>query len=99
MRNLVEHFISKQNNELNALRKKIDSGREELLKAREKDYQKLVAKYRVLRENLDDNQILEFQKIEKNLKLFKPSSNLFNRSYQMQSRSIAGPSRSMVAQN
>lgn len=89
MRNLIEHFISKQNNELSALRKKIDSGREELLKAREKDYQKLVAKYRVLRENLDDSQILEYQKIEKNLKLFKPSSNLFNKSYQMQNSGIS----------
>lgn len=66
---------------MQALCKKIDTGREELIKAREKDYQKLVSKYRVLRENLDDSQILEFQKHEKTLKMFKPSSNLFNRSF------------------
>ena len=88
MKNLIDHKVIKQSNELSALRKKIDSGREDLLKAREKDYQKLVAKYRVLRENLDDSQILEFQKIEKNLKLFKPSSNLFNKSYQMQQSGV-----------
>lgn len=82
---LLAQYANKQTNELNVLRKKIDSGREELLKAREKDYQKLVAKYKVLRENLDDSHILEYQKIERHLKLFKPSSNLFNKSYQLDS--------------
>lgn len=82
---MLSKFIATQNNELNVLRKKIESGRKELLKAREKDYQKLVAKYKVLRENQDDAHILEYQKIERHLKLFKPSSNLFNRSYQLES--------------
>jgi len=81
----IEHFLQKQEYEMQALIYKIDTGREELIKAREKDYQKLVSKYRVLRENLDDTQILEFQKTEKTLKNFKPSSNLFNKSLQGES--------------
>lgn len=76
----IEFFLQKQEYEMQALCKKIDTGREELIKAREKDYQKLVSKYRVLRENLDDTQILEFQRAEKTLKMFKPSSNFFNKS-------------------
>lgn len=82
----IEHFIQQQENEMQALCYKIDTGREELIKSREKDYQKLVAKYRVLRENLDDSQILEFQKTEKTLKNFKPSSNLFNKSFAGESK-------------
>ena len=81
----VDHFMQKQDYEMQALCKKIDTGREELVKAKEKDYQKLVSKYRVLRENLDDSQVLEYQKHLKTLKMFKPSSNLFNKSFQGES--------------
>jgi len=80
--NKVDHFLQKQEYEMQALCYKIDTGREELIKAREKDYQKLVSKYRVLRENLDDTQIMDYHKTEKTLKNFKPSSNLFNKSLQ-----------------
>ena len=81
----IDHFLQKQDYEMQALCKKIDTGREELVKAKEKDYQKLVSKYRVQRENLDDSQILEYQKHLKTLKMFKPSSNLFNKSFQGES--------------
>merc|ERR1712150_259105 len=81
----IDHFLQKQDYEMQALCKKIDTGREELVKAKEKDYQKLVSKYRVLRENLDDSQILEYQKHLRTLKMFKPSSNLFNKSFQGES--------------
>ena len=67
----VELLLKKQEYEMQALCKKIDTGREELVKAKEKDYQKLVSKYRVLRENLDDSQILEYQKNLKTLKVKK----------------------------
>lgn len=74
--NKLDHFIQKQEYEMQALCYKIDTGREELIKAREKDYQKLVSKYRVLRENMDDTQIMEYHRSEKNMKSFNPSSNL-----------------------
>ena len=64
---------------MQALCYKIDTGREELIKAREKDYQKLVSKYRVLRENMDDTQIFEYHRSEKKMKSFHPSSNLKSR--------------------
>merc|ERR1712166_144469 len=72
----IEHFLQKQEYEMQALIYKIDTGREELIKAREKDYQKLVSKYRVLRENMDDTQIMQYHQSEKKMKSFNPSSNL-----------------------
>jgi len=82
----VEHLLQKQEHELQALMYKVETGREDLIKAREKDYHQLVSKYRVLREKLDDDQIFDYHKTEKTLRNFKPSSNLFNKSMQGGSR-------------
>jgi len=71
---------------MQALMCKVDTGRDELIKAREKDYQKLVSKYRVLREKLDEDQIKDFHRKEKDMKNFKPSSNILHRSMQGESR-------------
>jgi len=82
----MDHFVQKQEFEMQALMCKVDTGRDELIKAREKDYQKLVSKYRVLREKLDEDQIKDFHRKEKDMKNFKPSSNILHRSMQGESR-------------
>lgn len=82
MKKLLENFMRNQEIEFKTLQGKLESGREEILKGREEDYKRILAKYRVLRENLEDSQAMERQKIQKNLKSFRPSSNFFSRSVQ-----------------
>lgn len=74
--------MKNQETEFKTLQAKLESGREEIMKGREEDYKRILAKYRVLRENLEDTQAHERQKIQKDLKSFRPSSNFFTRSIQ-----------------
>jgi len=64
------------------LQNKLESGREEILKGRESDYKRILAKFRVMRENIENRQALEKLNIQKSLKSFNPSSNFFSRSQQ-----------------
>lgn len=68
--------------DLKTLQNKLESGREEILKGREEDYKRILAKFRVLKENLEDSQALEKQRIQKKMKSFKPSSKFFSQSIQ-----------------
>lgn len=82
IRTLLENFIKTQETEFKNLQLKLESGREEMLKTREIDYRRIVSKYRVYRENLEDNQALTKQRLQKELKSFKPSSNFLSKSIQ-----------------
>lgn len=79
---LLENFIKNQQNELKNLEGRLESGRDEIMKGREEDYKRILAKYRVLKENLEDSQSKEKTRIKKSLKSFRPSSNFFSRSIQ-----------------
>jgi len=75
IRNLLENMNKRHENELIALEKRLNSDRDELLKMREKDFEKVHSKFRVFREKLDNNHNADFIKEEKKLKTFNPSSN------------------------
>ena len=73
--NLIEAGIKRHQNELVATEKKINTEREELLKIREKDFDKLHSKFKVFREKLENNHTSDFIWEEKRLRTFNPSSN------------------------
>ena len=75
IRNLVEHVGRRHENELVAIEKRLNSDREELLKMREKDFERIHSKFRVFREKLDNNHSIDFVREEKRLRSFNPSSN------------------------
>ena len=75
IRNLVEHKGRRHENELVAIEKRLNSDREELLKMREKDFERIHSKFRVFREKLDNNHSIDFVREEKRLRSFNPSSN------------------------
>ncbi len=75
IRNLIENMNKRHENELTALEKRLNSDRDELLKMREKDFEKAHSKFRVFREKLENNHTADFIKEEKKLKTFNPSSN------------------------
>ena len=71
----MESFNKKHENELVAIEKRLNSDREELLRMREKDFEKVHSKFRVFREKLDNNHNADFIREEKKLKTFNPSAN------------------------
>ena len=64
----------KHENELFALEKKINIGKEEMIKAREKDFESIHLKFKVLKEKKEKQHRQEMIIEEKRLKRFKPSS-------------------------
>ncbi len=82
MKKLLENFVKNQDTEIKNLQAKLESGREEIIHSREEEYKRILAKFRVLKENLEDSQNKERMHIQKNLKSFRPSSNFFSRSMQ-----------------
>ena len=68
-------FLKKKHeNELFALEKKINIGKEEMIKAREKDFESIHLKFKVLKERREKQQRQERIIEEKRLKQFKPCS-------------------------
>ena len=78
--NLLRRFDEKQQIERNAVLKKIESGRLDIEKKRESDLQKIINKYKALKENQEKAQKAELIQLEKGFLSFKPSSNLFGKS-------------------
>lgn len=78
--NLLRRFDEKQLIEKNAVLKKIESGRLDIEKKRESDLQKIINKYKALKENQEKAQKAELMQLEKGFLSFKPSSNLFGMS-------------------
>jgi hypothetical protein len=73
------YLKKKHENELHALEKKINIGKEEMIKAREKDFESIHLKFKVLKEKKEKQHRHEMIVEEKRLKGFKPSSKyLFN---------------------
>ena len=64
----------KHENELLALEKKINIGKEEMIRAREKDFESIHLKFKVLKEKKEKQHRHEMIIEEKRLKRFKPSS-------------------------
>lgn len=64
----------KHENELMALEKKINIGKEEMIKAREKDFEGIHLKFKVLKEKKEKEQKQEVINEERRLKMFKPTS-------------------------
>lgn len=60
--------------ELYALEKKIKIGKEEMMKAREKDFESIQLKFKVLKEKNEKKQKKEKSHEEKRLKIFRPCS-------------------------
>jgi hypothetical protein len=68
------HLKKKHENELMALEKKINIGKEEMIKAREKDFESIHLKFKVLKEKREKRHRQELIAEEKRLKRFKPCS-------------------------
>lgn len=85
IKKLLENFIRLQETETKNLQARLEAGREEILRGRDEDYKRIMAKFRVIKENLEDSHNLEKQKVQKNLKSFRPSSNFFSKSVQEKS--------------
>jgi hypothetical protein len=64
----------KHENELMALEKRINIGKEEMIKSREKDFMEIHLKFKVLKEKQETQQKQEMIAEEKRLKGFKPTS-------------------------
>lgn len=64
----------KHENELLALEKRINIGKEEMIKSREKDFMEIHLKFKVLKEKQEKHQKQEMIAEEKRLKGFKPTS-------------------------
>ena len=73
--NLFLKLKKTHENEMNALEKKIRIGKEEMLRAREKDFNGINLKFKVLKEKLEKQHRQEQISEERRLKMFKPSSN------------------------
>ena len=58
-------LIQRQANEMNALRKKIETGMNERLKQREIEHNKLLQRYQNVKKELENQQNLERIKVEK----------------------------------
>ena len=69
----------KHENELMALEKKINIGKEEMIKAREKDFESIHLKFKVLKEKREKQHRQELIAEEKRLKQFKPCSKFLYR--------------------
>lgn len=78
--NLLRRFDEKQQIERNAVIKKIESGRLDIEKKRESDLQKIINKYKALKENQEKAHKAELIQLQKSFLSFKPSSNLFDKS-------------------
>ena len=71
------HYLKlkkKHDNELAALEKRINIGKEEMIKSREKDFMEIHLKFKVLKEKQEKYQKQELIMEEKRLKGFKPTS-------------------------
>ncbi|KRX10293.1 hypothetical protein PPERSA_09677 [Pseudocohnilembus persalinus] len=68
IQNLVTQLQTRQKNELNALRQRIQSGQEEQRKVRSLELEKLLQKYQNVRKELDASQTSEASKLEKSMK-------------------------------
>ena len=71
----LEAASKKQENEIVAIEKRINSNRDLLLRAKNEEFERLNSKFRVYREKLENNHVNEFLKEEKRLKGFNPCSN------------------------
>lgn len=72
--NMFLQLKKKHENELMALEKKINIGKEEMIKAREKDFESIHLKFKVLKEKKEKQHRHELIAEEKRLKRFKPCS-------------------------
>lgn len=72
---LLENLIKKHETELISLESRLNTERDNLLLAREKDFENIHSKFKIFREKLENNHNTEFNKEEKILKGFKASSN------------------------
>jgi hypothetical protein len=77
VRNLLENYNKRHENELTVIEKRLNSERDELLKMREKDFERVHSKFKVFREKLESNHTADFIREQKKLKTFNPSSNQF----------------------
>ena len=75
IRSLLENLIKKHETELLAVESRLNTERDNLLLAREKDFESVHSKFKVFREKLENNHNTEFNREEKTLKGFKASSN------------------------
>lgn len=71
----LEAASKKQENEMVAIEKRINSNRDLLIRAKDEEFERLNSKFRVYREKLENNHINEFLREEKKLKSFNPCSN------------------------
>ncbi len=77
--NLLGRFDEKQQVEKSAVLKKIQAGKLDIEKRRERDKDKLINKFRALRENLSEEQKAELNSLDRDFLSFKPSSNLLKK--------------------
>ena len=71
----LEAASKRQENEIVAIEKRINSNRDLLLRAKNEEFERLNSKFRVYREKLENNHVNEFLREEKRLKGFNPCSN------------------------
>lgn len=77
LRNKMEAANKKQENELIAIEKRINSIREGEARKKDTEFEQLNSRFRVYREKLENNHVNEFIKEEKRLKSFNPYSKAF----------------------
>jgi len=77
--NLLGRFDEKQQVERAAVLKKIQSGKDDINKKKERDIQSLVNRYKALKENQLQAQRAEIHSLEKDFMSFNPSSNLYGK--------------------
>ncbi len=76
-RNKLEAANKRQENELIAIEKRINSNRDALIKEKDLEFDQLNSRFRVYREKLENNHVNEYIKEEKKLKTFNPHSKAF----------------------
>lgn len=79
IRSIIETLAKKNYTELTALEKRLLADREDLLKVREKELEKVNSKFKVFRIKLENNHNTDFIKEEKRLRNFNPCSNYLAR--------------------
>ena len=76
IRNLLEFLIKKHDNELSAYDLKLGAERNKIMKLKERDFEVVEGKFKVLRGKLEEQQRMEVNRESKLLRNFKPNSDL-----------------------
>ena len=86
--NLLGRFDEKQLIEKSAVLKKIQAGKLDIEKKRESDRDKLINKYKALKEKLEEQQKSELNTLERDFLSFRPGSNLIRKTLIMQQTQV-----------